>query len=120
MMLPNSADQRSVPPLREAGIAVWAWWCYCSECSFPCHIGVTSPDTCQTFMSRRHEDTAGLMLLHMMRMGGVRQVAELGAALIDASTVVLACSAARALCCAGSARAGGRWAWQSWKSSGAP
>ena len=45
----------------------------------------------------RHEDTAGLVLLDMMRMGGTRQVAELGATLMDAGAVVLACSAARAL-----------------------
>ena len=37
------------------------------------------------------------MLLDMMRMGGTRQVAELGVALVDAGAVMLACSAARAL-----------------------
>ena len=48
-------------------------------------------------LSRRHEDTVGLVLLDMMRMGGARQVAELGVALVDAGAVMLACSAARAV-----------------------
>ena len=39
----------------------------------------------------------GLLLLDMMRMGGARQVAELGVALVDAGTLVLAYSAARAV-----------------------
>ena len=33
----------------------------------------------------------------MMQMGGARQVAEVGVALVDAGAIVLACSAARAV-----------------------